>query len=251
MATDQIDFVVKGAMIGDFGVGKSSIFQRYMTGEAVQHPTIGVDFHSIVHHIDQHTIRFHLWDTAGQERFRSIVQVYVRNVFLFFLVIDVTQRKSFERIQEWLTFIKTNNRESTTDNTIVVLLVNKVDKPKSEWTFTKTDIEQDIAQHKNINDVYYVSCKPDSSVESVKDIFSSTLELVYATLKQNHYRLKGVVDRRTDRDERYALSTPPGSPIQTCNLPSSKDIMINLGFKNSTDTDTCPRVNNVGNMCSC
>ena len=254
MNMQQPDFVVKGAMLGDFNVGKSSLFQKYMTGQLEHNPTIGVDFNSTTHFIDNHTIRFHLWDTAGQERFRSIVKVYVRNVFLFFLVVDVSRRQSFEHIEDWLSFIITNNSEYTEDNTIIVLLVNKVDICKKKWMFRKEDVERYVQNNKAINAVYYVSSKNTAQGTPVDDMFSSTLDKVYVRLKQNRYRLKGVVDRRYLK-ENCTMSTPPGSPLSAHNISEqamSTDIMTSFGFKNeSSFTNTCPHTRRSQQMCLC
>jgi small GTP-binding protein len=79
----MIDIIIKGAMLGDFNVGKSSISQMYVHGEIQRNPTIGVDFHSKDISYRGYKVCPHLWDTAGQERFRSIVKVYARNIYIF------------------------------------------------------------------------------------------------------------------------------------------------------------------------
>lgn len=41
------------------------------------------------------------WDTAGQERFHTLTESYYRNSHGVVLVYDVTDRRSFDRIQHW------------------------------------------------------------------------------------------------------------------------------------------------------
>lgn len=43
-----------------------------------------------------------IWDTAGQERFRTITTSYFRGAQGILLVYDVTDRKSFDSISNWV-----------------------------------------------------------------------------------------------------------------------------------------------------
>lgn len=59
---------IKVVLLGDRGVGKSSIIHRFITGqfEADIQPTVGVDFMSKHVKYNNKTYRIELWDTAGQ-----------------------------------------------------------------------------------------------------------------------------------------------------------------------------------------
>jgi small GTP-binding protein len=61
---------------------------------------------------------------AGQERFRSITHSYYRDADALLLLYDVTSYSSFENISAWLSTIK----ESASDDTMIILIGNKVDK---------------------------------------------------------------------------------------------------------------------------
>lgn len=58
----------KVLVIGDLGVGKTSIIKRYVHQHfsANYRATIGVDFALKVINLDQDTIRLQLWDIAGE-----------------------------------------------------------------------------------------------------------------------------------------------------------------------------------------
>lgn len=118
-------------MIGDAGVGKSSMLLRFTDDSFDEHiqSTIGVDFK--VKHVEANDkrVKVTIWDTAGQERFRTLTSSYYRGAQGVILVYDVTRRDSFENLDQWLREVKLytpNNGEG-----VVKLLVgNKIDMEK-------------------------------------------------------------------------------------------------------------------------
>jgi Ras-related protein Rab-1A len=62
--------------------------------------TIGVDFKIKTLKVDTKVIKMQIWDTAGQERFRSISQAYYRNSHGCIAIYDITNRQSFDSLEE-------------------------------------------------------------------------------------------------------------------------------------------------------
>lgn len=143
---------LKGVLLGDYAVGKSSLFRQHTGLDHQYCPTVGVDFQAHEHHIDGHTVRLQLWDTAGQERFRSIVHTYVRNVYAVFLVFDVTRRTTFEHLSEWVAFVRAHNH----DEHVCVVVANKVDKPRNQWRVLPAEVDAFAREH-DVFQVHYVS----------------------------------------------------------------------------------------------
>eukprot|EP00300_Choanocystis_sp_HF-7_P040103 c6528_g1_i1.p2 GENE.c6528_g1_i1~~c6528_g1_i1.p2 ORF type:complete len:217 (+),score=53.66 c6528_g1_i1:40-651(+) len=106
----EFDYLLKCLMIGDCGVGKSSILKRYVddTLPGEHQSTIGVDFKikSVVK--DGKSVKLQIWDTAGQERFRTITRSYYRGAHVIVIVFDITSRDSFASLDMWLTEIDKN-----------------------------------------------------------------------------------------------------------------------------------------------
>ncbi len=106
--TNEYDYLFKLLIIGDSGVGKSSLMNRFSDNifNETFINTIGVDFKIRTINMDGKMIKLQIWDTAGQERFRTIVSSYYRGAHGIMLVFDITNKESFENIPMWYEEIK-------------------------------------------------------------------------------------------------------------------------------------------------
>ncbi|MHA2232409.1 MAG: Rab family GTPase, partial [Candidatus Hodarchaeales archaeon] len=98
-------FFLKVALIGDGGVGKTSLFNRFMGKEFEQDylMTIGADIGMRkVQLLDQTEIKFLITDIAGQPHFEEVRKAYYRGVFGVLIVIDVTRPETFRHSINWL-----------------------------------------------------------------------------------------------------------------------------------------------------
>eukprot|EP01118_Nematostelium_gracile_P000616 TRINITY_DN1066_c0_g4_i1.p1 TRINITY_DN1066_c0_g4~~TRINITY_DN1066_c0_g4_i1.p1 ORF type:complete len:219 (+),score=66.32 TRINITY_DN1066_c0_g4_i1:38-658(+) len=127
----EYDHLFKITIIGDSGVGKSSILLRFTDDNFDEgHPcTIGVDFKTQVMELSGKTINLSIWDTAGQEKFRSLTSSYYRGTQGIILVYDVTKRTSFSSIEHWLEEVE---NYATNADVIKLLVANKIDLPDRE-----------------------------------------------------------------------------------------------------------------------
>ena len=103
----------KVVLLGESGVGKTSIIARYITNtfKSQNLPTTGANFVSktIILEDENKSIKFELWDTAGQERYRSLAKVFYKNAAVCVLVYDITRKTSFDAIKNyWVKELKEN-----------------------------------------------------------------------------------------------------------------------------------------------
>ncbi|ULU03871.1 hypothetical protein L5515_013130 [Caenorhabditis briggsae] len=92
-------------VIGDSTVGKSSLLRYFTEGKMaeISDPTVGVDFYArMIELRPGYRVKLQLWDTAGQEKFRSITKSYYRNSVGVLAIYDITNRKSFEHVENWV-----------------------------------------------------------------------------------------------------------------------------------------------------
>lgn len=102
--SDAFDHMIKLLLVGEAGVGKSSILLRF-TEDAFddgQAATIGVDFKVKTVTVGRKRVKVTIWDTAGQERFRTLTSSFYRGAHGVLLVYDVTQPETFEKLEHWL-----------------------------------------------------------------------------------------------------------------------------------------------------
>jgi len=136
MSSDNLDHVFKILLIGDAGVGKSSILLQFTDGlfnENLQ-STIGVDFKVKV--MDAagpdgrpKRVKVTIWDTAGQERFRTLTSSYYRGAQGIILVYDVARKETFDSLSMWLQEVEQFSMGGGKE--VVKLLVgNKVDQQR-------------------------------------------------------------------------------------------------------------------------
>jgi len=101
---------LKIVILGDSGVGKTSLMNRYSTGKFTGQykATIGADFLSKDNVIvndnflqQRHLVTLQIWDTAGQERFQSLGVGFYRGADACLLVYDVTDPHSLDNLDHW------------------------------------------------------------------------------------------------------------------------------------------------------
>ena len=125
LISQDYDYLFKVLLLGDSDVGKSSLILRYTeeTFNSKLVNSIGVDFKMKKKEIDGKIIKVQIWDTAGHERFRSITYSYYRGANAIIIVFDLSDKKSFINIIEWLKQIEKHAQE----NVFKFLVGNKSD----------------------------------------------------------------------------------------------------------------------------
>ncbi len=113
MEDDEGALTCKVVLLGESGVGKTSIISRYInnTFKSQLMSTPGANFvtKNVIMEDENKTIKFEIWDTAGQERYRSLAKVFYKNAAVCVLVYDITRKTSFDAIKNyWVKELKEN-----------------------------------------------------------------------------------------------------------------------------------------------
>ncbi|CAB3989043.1 Ras-related Rab-35 [Paramuricea clavata] len=199
MARDY-DHLFKLLIIGDSGVGKSSLLLRFadntFTGTYIT--TIGVDFKIRTIEINGEKIKLQIWDTAGQERFRTITSTYYRGTHGVIVVYDVTCAETFVNVKRWLQEIEQN-----CDDVARILVGNKDDCPERKVVVTED--AANFAEQTGIT-LFETSAKDNLNVESVfvditKNVLAKRKEQTRMT-EQSGIKLKKDKDKRKKKKSR-------------------------------------------------
>ncbi|MFW9934987.1 MAG: Rab family GTPase [Candidatus Thorarchaeota archaeon] len=126
VASEKVGFVVKVIIVGDWGVGKTSLIRRFAENKFDHDykPSIGVNIVTKVVDVAGRKLKLQLFDTGGQERFQSLRQRYYKGANAVIFVFDITRPSSASAIEsKWLDEVKSILGEDF----VRAVLANKTD----------------------------------------------------------------------------------------------------------------------------
>jgi small GTP-binding protein len=161
----------KIVLLGNSGVGKTSLVARWTTGQcsAQVTPTVGANHQRKSVVIDNTDVDLFLWDTAGQEQFHALAPLYAHSAAGALIVASILDLESIKGIQTWLDLM---NR-SCDHTPPILLLVNKMDKSENA-VLTTEEIKAEFASL--FSAVFFVSA---FTGEGVGPAFDTIGELAY------------------------------------------------------------------------
>ena len=176
LISQDYDYLFKVLLLGDTDVGKSSLILRYTeeTFNSKLVNSIGVDFKMKKKEIDGKIIKVQIWDTAGHERFRSITYSYYRGANAIIIVFDITDKKSFLSITEWLKQIEKHAKE----NVFKFLVGNKSDLAEER----KVTFEE-AKEYADKHDLPYIETSAKEGI-NINELFESSIK---SFLSNNKY----------------------------------------------------------------
>jgi small GTP-binding protein len=132
-------FLFKILIVGDGGVGKTTILYRYVDGRFLEDTKMTVGTNFFIKDIDlpkeNAKIKFQIWDLGGQEHFAAIRQNFYAGAKGVIYVFDLTRRYSFNNLLEWRDEVETVIGKEVPS----ILIGNKLDLISND----SLDISQD------------------------------------------------------------------------------------------------------------
>ena len=175
-------FLYKICVLGDSGVGKSSLCDRFVHEifQEYHHSTIGVEFYPAYIPYDEDTvIKMQIWDTAGQLAFHNIIQSYFRGTDAFILVFDISSRASFNSLRLWIE--KIHSFANQTD-VPVLLIANKCD---FDPQVPKDDIVSFVEEYSENVFLFLQTSAKDNT--NVTELFQAVGRYIH-----EHYQERGI-----------------------------------------------------------
>lgn len=129
MTSRQKRAFIKVIVLGDSGVGKTSLLNQYVHNRfSPQYKaTIGADFLTKDIRVGDQPATVQIWDTAGQERFQSLGVAFYRGADACILVYDITKSESFDHIDSWKSEFLEQASPRNPETFPFILIGNKAD----------------------------------------------------------------------------------------------------------------------------
>ena len=119
---------IKVVLLGESGVGKTSIISQFTTHKFDPHRETSLSAQFISKTIDfpdlGQSIKFDIWDTVGQEKYRSLAKIFYKDAKVIIFVYDITTEFSFEGIK---TYWYEETKANWDGTPILAVVANKID----------------------------------------------------------------------------------------------------------------------------
>ena len=80
---------IKVVFLGESEVGKTSLIDRYISGDFYDHPTSTANYSSKKINCDGKEYAFDIWDTSGYEKYRALTKYFIIDAHIIVLVYDI------------------------------------------------------------------------------------------------------------------------------------------------------------------
>ena len=133
------DEEIKVVVLGESGVGKSNIINRYNGGQFDPNsvPNNSSFFMSKKLKYGEKIYQINLWDTAGQEKYHSLTKIFLKESKIAFLAYAINNSISFEKIEFWYDFVK-----EACGDIIIGIIGNKKDLYEEEEVYEEQGIKK-------------------------------------------------------------------------------------------------------------
>lgn len=166
----------KVVLLGELGVGKTSLFRRVKdnTFDEYQTATTGIDSCTKVIKVQGETVmvsrhvsyilmpaiinlfQLSIWDTAGVERFRTLTRNYYRNAHAAVFVYSVSEASSLHYLSQWI-----KDTQNFAPNATRMLIGNKIDMEPMEVDELTS---KSFAKAHEFDLHFHTSCKSNSGI---------------------------------------------------------------------------------------
>ena len=154
--------IIKAITLGDYSVGKTSLCNLLNNKKFVKNTkqTLGINFETVEYNLYNNKYKLYIWDTSGHERFEKILNLYIKNTKLFFLVFNHSKIGTFNILKNKLKLINEYEAEPN-----IILIGNIFDEKKIESEIINKFIDDNNLKYVEIdckkklnNDIFEKIC---------------------------------------------------------------------------------------------
>ena len=187
----------KVILLGNQAVGKTSIFNKFTTGEYSNnyHATLTVEFRSKLLKLSKNLYaKCTIWDTVGTEKYRSITKQYFHGANGIILIFDLTEIKTFNDLESWIKDVK----EECDENTVIYIVGNKSDL-KDKRNVSENQIKDFYSKYGY--KYFETSAKEGTNVLFVFEQLSIDMNYFYEKQKEEYITSQVLARPSTHNDE--------------------------------------------------
>ena len=154
----------KIVFLGDEGVGKTSMIQRYVFDQfsLTTQNTAQNSFFQKIENVDEQSVILELWDVPSETKYQEVNSIILLNVDAFLVFFDITNVSSYTNAKLWIQWLKSN---FSTNQSSIYLIANKTDlnslrvvNPKQQFFYsqeTSTEVfEASAKDGSNVNKTF-------------------------------------------------------------------------------------------------
>ena len=175
---DEENLSFKLITLGNAGVGKTSILQRYLYDKfnINSESTIGIElsYKEIISENNE-SVTLKIIDTCGQEKYRSLSKSYFKNTDGVLFVFDLSNNESFKEITDWIKLFNENHNGK--EKVPKCLVGSKCDLEKK----VTDDKIKEVSQKYNLH--YYETSAKDNF--NINKLFEDMSKILYENKKLN------------------------------------------------------------------
>ena len=181
---------VKVILLGESGVGKTCIIERYMSNKFNSNlPSTLCSAYSIKKIIRDNTLySINICDTTGQEKYHSVTNLFVKGSNIVILVYSIDSVTSFNNLEYWYSMVVDNLKDT---EYILAIIGNKTDLFEEE--VVSEEEGKRFAESKNAK-FQLVSAKEDP--DGINKLFDNLFEEI---IQNTHINL-------VKKDDSYLIS---------------------------------------------
>jgi small GTP-binding protein len=156
---EEPKYIIKITILGEKNVGKTSLVYRYIENKFRDSykATLGVNLLKKDMEVDGNSVSAQIWDLGGQDSFKSLRKLYLEGSNGALVIFDLTERKTFDRLNEWVDSFKEARGEQP-----MVLIGNKSDLENQRKI---TEMEASNYAKENNMELILTSAKTGQNVE--------------------------------------------------------------------------------------
>lgn len=123
---ESVSYAFKFVIVGNHEVGKTSLIRQFVERKFSDDYRATIGLNIFAHNFDfqGNEINVQLWDIGAQQYFKRFRKIYYNGAKAAFIVFDITNRESFEKIKDWREEI---NQLIDEKNIPIVIVGNKDD----------------------------------------------------------------------------------------------------------------------------